>query len=138
MNTRKNRSASWRKLCHELREDDGIDPKDLKKHPRADRPSRQGALCKQIERSLQLALAGCADEAIRELVVLGAEPTAGANRVVVRVALASDVPGVDEPTLRARLDRLRGYLRSQIARDLTRKRVPDLGFDIAPITGGVE
>lgn len=94
---------------------------------KVERKTRQ--LCREVERTLVCALGDCSDELVRELVVVGVEPAPDASRLAVRVAMPSG--GADARLVIERLERMRGHLREQIARAVSRKRAPELTFELA-------
>lgn len=136
MKSRKHARPSWHELCHERREDDGINPRDLRKSRNPSTPHQLGPLCKQAARCLRLALAGCADDALRDLMVLRVAPAPDASRLRVQVCRFSASAEGDEALVESRLVRLEGYLRAQIAEAVIRKRVPSLVFELVPTPGG--
>lgn len=104
------------------------------------RPSRRrqqqnklGGLCRQIQRTVALSLSGeCHDEVLRDLLVWAVLPAPDASRLLVQVYFASaparsDVSLVD---LIARLERVRVWLRCEVARSIVRKRAPELMFQL--------
>lgn len=94
--------------------------------------TRVTQLCAQVEEAVALALASAADPVLRDVRVLGVAPLAGAARVQVMVvpdgpeAIALPFDEVIE-----RLERARGYLRSEVALAINRKKTPDLMFRIS-------
>jgi hypothetical protein len=88
-------------------------------------------LCKQVERAAAMALASeCADEALNGAAVASVEPAPDAGRLMVSVVLAPGA-GVD------RLERARAALlargavfRTEVARSVHRKRVPEIVFEV--------
>ena len=82
-------------------------------------------LCRQVQRALNLSLGDCGDDVLRDLYVADVTPTLGSSHLVVHVNVPS---GVDVPDVLARLDRVSGLLRAEVARAITRKRAPELTF----------
>jgi ribosome-binding factor A len=87
-------------------------------------------LCKQVEEALTLALAEMEDPLLDQVVIESVVPAPNASRVEVRcipVGSAVDLPAVLE-----RLNEVSGELRSEVAADVSRRRVPELVFTIVP------
>ncbi len=129
---------------------------DSSKHNKADHKTAQ--LCRQVLRTLTMALADCADDQIRELTVLDVAPAPDATRLMVTVLKGSEIgtgtvsdplipadsarfyaaeeegkrsPSLfSVPELLARLLAATPHLRREIAAAITRKRVPELMFQI--------
>jgi ribosome-binding factor A len=102
--------------------------------PRQDRKTLQ--LCRQVQRTLMLALAGeCGDEVLRDVYVESVEPIGGASELLVRVALSGNA-SVSAIDVMARLQERSGKLRAEIARAICRKRVPRLSFVAVAMEGG--
>ncbi len=81
-------------------------------------------LCRQVEEAISLALVSSADPIIRDLFVVAVEPVRGA--ALLRVLVATDKEAPDCHRINDKLDRAQGYLRSEVARGINRKRVPSL------------
>ncbi len=94
---------------------------------KVERKTRQ--LCREVERTLSCALGDCRDALLRELVVVGVEPAPDASRLAVRVLLPP--ADVDGRLVREHLERMRGHLREEVARAVSRKRAPELTFELA-------
>jgi len=87
------------------------------------------ALCKQVQRTLSVALSGeCGDPLLQDLLVLAVLPAPNAGHLLVVVAPRS-VDGTMADFLE-RLGRIAPLLRSRIAQDTARKRTPELSFDV--------
>jgi ribosome-binding factor A len=96
------------------------------------RDHKTAQLCRQVFRAVSLALAECADDVLRELVVHDVEPAPDASRMLVRVgfsASVADVTGVAD--VLGRLGQASGFLRREVATAITRKRAPELMFTFA-------
>jgi ribosome-binding factor A len=130
MTTRKRPGCDLRGLCAQAHDDDGIDPRNDRRHnpePRASRKDMQ--LCKQVERALAAALEGeCGDPILNQLDILGVEPAPNAGRLRVLVMARAGSPDVPGREILERLGHARGYLRSQLVGAIHRKRVPELIF----------
>jgi hypothetical protein len=88
-------------------------------------------LCKQVERAATLALEGeWVGDALLGAVVATVEPAPNAARLKVVVVLVPG-KGVDEvERARATLAELKATFRSEVARSIHRKRVPEIVFDV--------
>nr|WP_281333811.1 hypothetical protein [Polyangium sp. 6x1] len=80
------------------------------------------------------ALAGIEDEVLLEVWVADVEPAPDAGRLAVIVQAPR---GVSPDEVAARLEKVAGYLRAEVASAISRKRVPTLTFRVLPPeTGG--
>ena len=87
-------------------------------------------LCRQAQRALMYAVPGeMADPLLQELSVEEVLPAPDAGRLLVRVRSPRGPAEAGE--ILARLSRVEGYLRAQVAMAVTRKRAPDLSFQLA-------
>jgi ribosome-binding factor A len=114
--------------CAQNHADDGVDAKlSLFKRRVGKSDHKTAQLCRQVQHSLSLALAGCADPVLQCAQVLGVEPAPNASRlrVVVRPAPSSEA---DANELLARLALVAPYLRRCVAQETVRKRTPELTF----------
>jgi len=95
------------------------------------RDQKTAQLCRQVFRALSLALGNCADDIVRDLVPHDVTPAPNASRLLVRVGLPAGVTPADAL---ARLAQVGGFLRSEVAAAITRKRAPELLFLPIPTT----
>lgn len=102
---------------------------------RADRKARQ--LCRQVLRTLNVALAGCGDEILQDLTVLAVEPAPDAGRLLATVAPGFTARRAGFAGILERLDRAGGRLRSEVAEAIVRKRAPELAFTVLLTPGEV-
>ncbi|MBI1853665.1 MAG: ribosome-binding factor A [Planctomycetes bacterium] len=94
-------------------------------------------LCGQVARSLGIALAGsCADEILRDLVVVSVVPAPDATRLAVTLRFGGPDAVVDLDDVLERLAGAAGFLRSEIASAIERRKVPQLAFRIEPSQEG--
>ncbi len=124
-------------LCGEIHEDDGIDPRQFFKsrQPRKkpDRKTRQ--LCRQVAETLTLVLSGeCCDELLQSLCVLAVEPAPDSSRLMVTVRGDWLDQDIAPRRILKRLSEETGRLRCEVARAITRKRVPQLTFQVVGLT----
>ena len=86
-------------------------------------------LCRTVAETLMLALSGSGEDALLDVAVLDVRPLGPLSRLQVTLEIA---PTADPGAVVAALARAHGYLRSEIASAIRRKRVPDLVFQLAP------
>ena len=88
---------------------------------------RTASLCAQVRRALEIAFGCAADERLTSVWVEEVSPAPNASRlrIVVRCATA---PGVDTEDIEAAIAGARGWLRSQVAAAIHRKRTPELHY----------
>ena len=84
-------------------------------------------LCQQACEALSLALACSADSALRDLSVVTVSPAPDASRLLVTIAASESV---DHDHILDKLQVARGYLRSEVAAAIHRKRTPELMFRV--------
>jgi len=94
-------------------------------------------LCKEAARALEATLAcDCRDPILNDVDIVSVTP-GGSNQLSVAVAYAGEDAGVDAEEVLARLSGVAGFLRSEVARAVNRRRVPELRFIVLP-KGGVQ
>ena len=99
--------------------------------PARDRKTLQ--LCRQVQRALALALPGeCNDERLRDASVESVEPIGGPGQLLVRVSVPDGGDGATWTDVMARLTACTPRLRATVAREISRKRVPNLSFVVVP------
>ena len=119
--------------CGELHDDDGLDPRRFfqtsRRSRQRDRKTLQ--LCRQVGRTLDLVLGGdFGDELLQNLQVDAVEPGADARQLTVTVRPASAATAEDLETIRERLEKVSGRLRTEVAESITRKLAPKLVFRV--------
>lgn len=117
-----------RDLCAQIGEGDGVDPR-RSRGERRDNEHKTRQLCRQVMHAMSSVLAAeCDDPLLRSIEVVDVEPVKGARclRVVVRPV----VPQADAVTLLSRLNGAKGLLRLGIGEAISRKRVPEIVFDV--------
>jgi ribosome-binding factor A len=117
-------------LCAEIREDDGIDPKDFfrKAHKRGINDRKDLQLCRQVAETLNLVLSGELNEdLLGSVYVASVMPAPDASQLLVCLA---PLPGesVEEQVLLEQVRSVAGWLRAEVATAITRKRAPKLLF----------
>jgi ribosome-binding factor A len=115
--------------CGELHDDDRVDPREYFKpatnHVRQ-RKTRQ--LCSQVAQALSLILSSeFDDDLLLGLTVLAVEPAPNESQLLVTLRSDCVEPSEREEILR-RLSQATGFLRSEVAAAITRKRAPQLVF----------
>jgi ribosome-binding factor A len=120
------------RLSAEISPEDGMDPRDFarKDRPRkGDRKVRQ--LCSQVAETLSLVLSGeCADDLLQSLHVVAVDPAPDASQLLVTVGAGCPGEMIDSDAALARLARMAGKLRCEVAAAITRKRAPKLVFRV--------
>lgn len=127
MSRRQRKLNEFRNLAAEQSSEDGGDAREFHAKP-WDAPkqaSRKGQqLCGQVKEALHTALAGSADEVLQGLSVVSVEPAPHTGRL--RVLLGADDPAA----AREALIRAAGFLRSEVARAISRRYTPELVFEV--------
>ena len=97
--------------------------------PAADRKleRKERQLCRQVQEAVSDALAGVEDDVLLDVWVCSVEPAPDAGRLAIIIEAPSRV-SPDE--VHARLDKIAGFLRAEVASAITRKRVPTLTFRV--------
>jgi len=119
-------------LCGQPGPDDGIDPRNFFRPGRTRRVDRKDwQLCRQVLETLNFVLSGdSGDDLLRSLNVIRVVPAPDVHRLLVSVCpFASDATFSPAQTL-TRLHQSVGRLRSEIARSISRRKVPDLTFEL--------
>lgn len=94
---------------------------------RADRKERQ--LCRQVQEAIGEALSTLEDGVLSGVWICGVEPAPDASRLAVLVRVSDDTA---PERVKERLGRVSGYLRTEVAQAISRKRVPTLVFEVLP------
>lgn len=131
MKRKRPRTGDLAELTDELTPDDGQDPKQFfdrrrwSEQPRTPgRKARQ--LCEQVKVSLHGILAVCADDVVRDLQVLSVLPAPHAGRLQIAVAVPSTADAIDRRAAEVRLQVVAGWIRSEVASAVHRRKVPEL------------
>lgn len=97
----------------------------------ASRPDhRVHSLCRQVQEAVDLALAEVDGDALTGAWVASVSPASGAGRLLVSVGLAPGANGEDAEAALGALVSMKPWLRSEVARAIYRKRVPELEFRV--------
>ncbi len=122
-------------LSSELDPENGIDPRALIRqlvHKKGGRKTHQ--LCRQVFEAISYALAGaCNDDVLRDLGVVAVQPAPDESRLLVTVAPLLPGP-YDAAQIMSHLHRALGKLRSEVAAEIHRKRVPELAFCVGNLS----
>ncbi len=103
--------------------------------PYFEQDPRSRQLAREAERTLWFALeCDCQDPLLQELTLLCVEPEIGSHRLNVMLGAPVGFGPDSCDVAIARLNAMKGHLRSEIGRSVRRKRVPDLVFRILPAT----
>ena len=95
-----------------------------------DRKTNQ--LCGQVKDALFGIVSGLGDDVLNGLMVVTVEPAPHAGRLRVTVAVDSTTDVADRTAIREHLGRASGLIRSEVARSVTRRKAPELVFEIVP------
>lgn len=126
--------------CEELRDDDGVDPRDFfKPSSRRDKDQRKtGQLCRQVFETLCLVLASEFDDPqLHNLQVVSVTPLPNASQLLVCVTSDASEKA-ERAELLNKLQRVAGRLRTEVTAAITRKRAPNLVFELVGPTGSPE
>lgn len=117
--------------CAVIGPDDGLDPRDWAKGERRSVTNRKALqLCRQVEQTLHLALGGCADPRLNDLLVLDVSPFPDSSRLLVTVQSATGT-ATDRATILTGLRQATAMLRHEVASAIHRRKTPDLVFRVS-------
>ena len=128
----KKKRAQLLTLCGQLNEDDAVDPRDFFRKKYRSKDSKAQRLCKQVAETLSLVLSGeCNDDVLRSLQIFSVQPAPNTRRLLVVVEPDEETRAICAPDeILARIEPLRPFLRSEVARAISRKRAPTLVFEV--------
>jgi ribosome-binding factor A len=120
-----------RALCGEPHDDDGVDPREFfqpgRKRDKAGRKSQQ--LCRQVQKTLDQVLSGeTRDPLLGALRIVSVTSRADSSALLVTVIADVSPDCFDRAQIEAHLAKMSGWLRSEVAAAITRKRTPILVF----------
>lgn len=101
-----------------------------------DAPSRKTLqLCRQVADTLNYVLSGdCGDELLQNLQVASVVPAPNASQLLVTVyPVAASGAAFDATEVQGRLLSIAGRLRSEVASSITRKKAPNLLFQVVQL-----
>jgi ribosome-binding factor A len=119
--------------CGQVRDDDGVDPRDFfKQRPHSRKEARKARqLCRQVSETLDMVLSGeCRNELLQSLHVFSVDPAPNASRLLVTLCADVAKNRFDRPAILDLLHDQAGRLRCEVARAVHRKRVPTLVFHV--------
>ncbi|WP_437291509.1 ribosome-binding factor A [Sorangium sp. So ce406] len=93
---------------------------------------KERQLCRQVQEAVSDALATLHDDVLQGVWVMSVEPAPDASRLAVVVQVG---PGTPPDVVAARLEKVSGYVRAEVAGAITRKRAPTLAFQVLPPEG---
>jgi ribosome-binding factor A len=124
-------------FCGEVHSDDGIDPCEVFSRGHSQpRPGRKlnrkdFQLAKPVFRAIDAALRGeLTDPVLQDLEVVSVQPAPDAMHFIVVVRLTMLGGNTPVACVIERLERARRFLRCQVAAAITRKRTPELSFEV--------
>ncbi len=129
--SRRHQKSQTDELAAERSSEDGSDPKAFHDRRMTARELRQGPgrkglqLCGQVKDALTVALAGCADDVLRDLTVVLVEPAPHTGRLMVTVAGPTPADVTDRHLTTAAV-----LLRREVARAIHRRKTPELVFQV--------
>ncbi len=118
--------------CDDVGPGDGTDPRYDFRSP-ADKARNRKALqlCGQASEALNLALASCGDDVLRDLFIRSVVPAPNSGRLLVTVERSPSSAEVGDAEVLARLQAAAGLLRREVAAAINRRRAPELTFRVA-------
>ena len=131
-------------MCGQPGADDGLDPREFFKPARKQRDSRKDwQVCRQVFETLNYVLSGEShDDVLRSLLVGEVVPAPDATRLLVTVQPLDADGDIDPVVILQRLQQATGRLRAEVARSISRRKVPELVFRVVlaghPAEGGQE
>lgn len=135
MTRKKRMTDSLSKYRQAIDADDGADPREFfQKEGFADRTGRKShQLCAQVADTLRQVFGGeCGDEVLQALTVLDVAPAPDASQLLVQVGPITPETQLSAGDVSAALDGAAGWLRTEVAAAITRKRAPRLVFRFVP------
>jgi ribosome-binding factor A len=128
---------SLRRWCAQLQDDDGVDPRRyFAKSRKGQNDHRTRQLCRQVFRALSLIVPEFNDPILQDIHLTAVVPAPDASRLLVRFESRRTLSDREREKILAGLDRIRGPLRGEVARAITRRRTPDLTFELTGSAGG--
>lgn len=111
--------------CDDLLPGDGVDPRyDEQEHKKV--PNRKALqLCSQIFDALNLILSACSDPLLQQLYVGSVVPAPDSTQLLITLVAPKDM---DKDKVFGSVQGACGMIRSEVARSICRKRVPQLRF----------
>ncbi len=130
--SKRKRHAKPQDLCGNVGPDDAVDPRkffDRRERGRGDRKARQ--LCRQVSQTLNYVLSGeCDDDTLRSLYVESVDPAPDASRLLVTVSNLDKNDETPAVEILTKLAAVSGKLRSEVAAAISRRKTPELVFNV--------
>jgi ribosome-binding factor A len=122
--------------CDELRDDDGVDPREFFRppspRPKHDRKTLQ--LCSQVAETLSLIFAGeLNDGLLQVLQVVSVDPAPNGSQLAVTLRAPTPLDEALAEQTQQRLNQAAPWLRCEVAAAITRKRTPRLIFRLSSV-----
>ncbi len=112
--------------CDDIREGDGVDPK-LEVHPPRNISNRKALqLCSQVSSALSMAFAESTNNVVRDLQIESVLPAPDSTQLLVTV----NCNGMMANDVLENLNIVSGWLRSEVAKAICRKRVPQIKYNV--------
>lgn len=131
MSSRKRR-ARYQDLRGRIGPDDAVDPRrffDRRAHGRSNRKAQQ--LCRQVSHTLSYVLSGeLDDDVLRNLYVESVDPAPDSSRLLVTVSVLDKDDTTPIDVILGRLAAATGKLRSEVAASISRRKTPELVFNV--------
>lgn len=120
-------------MCGQPGPEDGLDPRDYFKAARQRRDSRKDwQVCRQVFETLNYVLSGDGrDMVLCGLNVAEVVPAPDATRLLVVVEPLDQLDAIDPVLILQRLKQATGRLRAAVASSISRRKVPELIFQLA-------
>jgi ribosome-binding factor A len=127
MRSRRPNSRTLRALCADLSPEDGVDPKLLARGS-SEGPDRRKTwqLCSQVHDALRLIFGEAVDERLQGLEVREVLPSPNDSQLLVLLVPLDPLTAEEREATTAALAAASGWLRTEVATSITRKRAPRL------------
>ncbi len=130
------RNSNWKQFCQQLGEGDGVDPRHADRQSsgsrRREEDRKTQQLCQQVAHVLEAVLTGEARDAdLQDLNVVSVVPAPNAGRLLVTVQSWADDAISRWSEIEEKLRRATPWLRSELATSISRRRIPELVFQLA-------
>jgi len=117
--------------CDDTREGDGVDPRYEVHGPRRATNRKAKQLCSQVATAINLALSESRNDSLRDLYVESVVPAPDSTQLLVTlVRYYHNHSRVTDGEILEAIHGASGWLRSEVANAICRKRVPQLKFVI--------
>ncbi len=130
--SKRKRHSRPQDLCGKVSPDDAVDPRkffDRRERGRGDRKARQ--LCRQVSQTLSYVLSGeCDDDTLRSLYVESVDPAPDSSRLLVTVSTLDKDDETSTVEILTKLAAVSGKLRSEVAASISRRKTPELVFNV--------